>query len=105
MARQPNPELLSALRDAHERVREQKERRKEINQTISAIYTELEGLGIDKKAAKAVFVMYELEEDKRRLYDLSASVVRQAMKMPQQGDLFLEEKLKATAEQHQGKKH
>lgn len=100
---QPNPELLDALRDAHERIKTKKDERKEINQSISAIYTELEGYGIDKKAAKAVFAFYELDEDQRRLYDLSASVTRKALRMPLQGDLFLDAQAQATGEAAQKK--
>ena len=86
---QPNEELLDAIRAKHEKVKELKDKRSAINQQISAVYTELEGLGVEKKAAKAVFALYELEEDdQRRMYDLSASVVRKALRMPLQGELF-----------------
>lgn len=98
---QPNEELLDALRQAHEEVKEKKEKRAEINLEVSAIYKRLEGLGIDKKAAKAVFAMYELEEEQRRMYDLSASVCRKALAMPLQGDLFHAAQLDATAAGHQ----
>ena len=100
---QPNTELLDALRDAHERVKAKRNERQAINESITAIFSELEDLGIDKKAAKAVFAMYELDEDQRRLYDLSASVTRKALRMPLQGELFVEAQAQATGEAAQKK--
>jgi len=94
---QPNQELIDKIRDVHERVSAFKADRKSINDKISAAMGELEALGISKKAAQAVFALYALEEEEqRRMYDLSAAVCRNALQMPQQGDLFQDRQIDET---------
>ncbi|MBT3042216.1 MAG: DUF2312 domain-containing protein [Candidatus Thiodiazotropha sp. (ex Codakia orbicularis)] len=101
LLKEPSQELLSAITTIHERVRAQKEERQAINKSISAAYSELESEGLNKKAVKDVIKLFEMDEDQRRIYDLSASVVRKALRMPLQGDLFVEKQLEQSAEDHQ----
>ncbi|MCG7932091.1 MAG: hypothetical protein N0E44_18835 [Candidatus Thiodiazotropha lotti] len=101
LLRQPSEKLLDAITATHEKVKSKKEERQAINKSISAEYSELEALGLDKQAVKDVMKLFEKEEDQRRLYDLSASVVRKALRMPLQGDLFVEKQLEQSAADHQ----
>ncbi|MEW8025522.1 MAG: GapR family DNA-binding domain-containing protein [Candidatus Thiodiazotropha endolucinida] len=101
LLKEPSQELLSAITEIHERVRSQKEERQAINKSISAAYSELESEGLSKKAVKDVIKLFDMDEDQRRIYDLSASVVRKALRMPLQGDLFVEKQIEQSAEDHQ----
>ncbi|MEW8189923.1 MAG: GapR family DNA-binding domain-containing protein [Candidatus Thiodiazotropha endolucinida] len=101
LLKEPSQELLSKIIDIHEKVRSQKEERQAINKSISAAYSELESEGLDKKAVKDVIKIYEMDEDQRWIYDMSASVVRKALRIPLQGDLFVEKQLEQSAEDHQ----
>ncbi|MEW8042043.1 MAG: GapR family DNA-binding domain-containing protein [Candidatus Thiodiazotropha endolucinida] len=101
LLKEPSQELLSKIIDIHEKVRSQKEERQAINKSISAAYSELESEGLDKKAVKDVIKIYEMDEDQRWIYDMSASVVRKALRIPLQGDLFVEKQLEQSAADHQ----
>ncbi|MEW7987695.1 MAG: GapR family DNA-binding domain-containing protein [Candidatus Thiodiazotropha sp.] len=101
LLKDPDPELLSKITEIHERVRSQKEERQAINKSISAAYSELESEGLDKKAVKDVIKLFDMNEDQRWNYDMSASVVRKALRIPLQGDLFVEKQIEQSAEDHQ----
>jgi len=94
--RDPSEDLLAAIRDAYDEISHLKSERTSINDKIKSTLGELEARGISKKAAQAVFRIFDLEEtEQREHYDLSATVCRKALKLPQQTDLFDQRKLKA----------
>lgn len=84
----PDDEVLDAITGAHSSIKSMEDDKKEITKNIAAIYDALDDLGITKDAAKLAFKMMDMDEEQRRSYDVSAIVLRHALQIPRQSDLF-----------------
>lgn len=84
----PDDEVIDAITGAHSSIKSMEDDKKEITKNISAIYDVLEDLGITKDAAKLAFKLIDMSEEQRRSYDVSAIVLRCALQIPRQADLF-----------------
>ena len=88
--RKPDPQFEATIREKLHEIKSKRAERKEVTTSITALYTALEKLGLDKKAIKAYFTFEALDDDQKRVFDLSFQAVRSAMGCPVQMDLFEE---------------
>jgi hypothetical protein len=81
-------ELDRIIFEACEQVQELKAERKEINAKIQALNKSLEARGIPAVAFKHVLATIEMTEDQRLAMDLGVMILRKAVKIPVQSDMF-----------------
>ena len=68
----------------------EKERQK-LNAQMAKCMADLEAFGLNRHAVKAVRQMSKLDEDQRAGFDHTTEIIRRALKMEAQADLFDEE--------------
>lgn len=67
-----------------------KEKREAINDKISAIRTDMQAKGIPKAAFDMAMKYLNMDPDKREGFDVAYEIVREAIELPVQRDLFEE---------------
>lgn len=80
--------IAGALREAIAKVRALKLERKEVNADIAKERAAVETLGIPKAAFDVAMRYLEMDEERRRGFDLGVAMTREAGGLPIQPDLF-----------------
>ncbi len=65
-----------------------KTERASINEAMGAVRADLETKGIPKKALQMAMTYMNMDPDKREGFDIAYQIVREAMDLPLQGDMF-----------------
>jgi len=83
-----NELIEDQIRDAIKNVRGLKNDRSDVNADIQSIRENLNALGIPKKAFDLALAYADMDEDKRRGFDVAYALVRKVAGLPLQEDLF-----------------
>ena len=81
-------ELKKDVRKITDAIRAQKEDRRATNEEIAALRAKAETLGIHKAALDMAMRYMDWEPEKRENFDIAYMIVREAMGLPVQNDLF-----------------
>jgi hypothetical protein len=84
-----NQDTQDTLRTLHENIDSEIQKRKEANESISALREKAVILGISKKAQSAVEAFMKLNESDQQYFDEAVSIYRSALGKPMQGSLEL----------------
>lgn len=84
------PEMRDRIRGAVGRIQALKIDRKQINDEITAEYSDLESHGVNRQAVKEAIKRLEMNETKRVERDFSYALVLRALGIAYQADLFAE---------------
>ena len=94
-AAEPKPTIGGNLTELKEFIKAQVDAIKELkaegatfNEDIKSIFAKMESRGISKHAARAAMQYMSWDKDQRRGFDLAYQLVREAMGLPVQADLF-----------------
>lgn len=85
---QNSPKLDKQINDLMNEIDNLVAQRKSINEEITALYTEAESLGLNKATFKYLLKVRKFDEDQRLAHEISEKVIRQAIGIPHQGDMF-----------------
>lgn len=80
--------LKRDVKDGVERIEKLKEERTEVNDKIASIRTDLQAKGIHKMALDMAMKYLNMDPDKREGFDIAYDIVREAIELPVQVDLF-----------------
>lgn len=80
--------LKRDVKSGVERIEKLKEERSAVNDKIASIRTDLQAKGIHKMALDMAMKYLNMDPDKREGFDIAYDIVREAIELPVQVDLF-----------------
>lgn len=83
-----SPDLDKKIRGFMDEIDALVDKRKSINQEITAILTDVESHGLDRGTFKRMLKIRNLDEEQRLSAEITERVIRSAIKLPMQADMF-----------------
>lgn len=91
-------ERLEIIHQCAEKIKTLSEDRKAINASVQAVREQVESFGVSKAAFDMAMRYARMDEEQRQGFDVAYAVVRKALGLPIQSDLFNAELLSEGAE-------
>ena len=83
-----SPDVDKEIRARIQKIEDLMAKRRSLNEEVSAEFNALKAMGLRKDTVRYIIKMRAWDEDTRAEYDMSERIIRHAVGLPRQGELF-----------------